>query len=361
MPMGDMIGTNAFEEVSFNIPNSNVLEANISATSSLPIELKLTDPKGVEQTIPSSLITVHNSKTYQLLKIKKPLQGDWKLYVKGVKGDTIGIDLVYNYELQVTVSPLSKASYAVGDELDIEAFLSLNGEKVDDVKLYSNAKASIILKDTLANNETKVKMDNTGKSFKASYKLKEASEYTIKVGVEDVSFNKESAEIAFKVEQKAVKTNNTLGTEVKEEETKSNKLGYILGTLLACLAFAALFIGYKVFKKTQIPLVGQLVIEIKDNITGKMQPPQYKKLHLFKGKVSLHALLQYAPELKAVEKIILKSAPGDKVYLYNDSDYVIEKAGRALPAKEGLELRKKDRLSINIADSGQTVQLEYLL
>lgn len=47
--------------------------------------------------------------------------------------------------------------------------------------------------------------------------------------------------------------------------------------------------------------------------------------------------------------------------LYNNSAYAIEKSGRVVKANEGLELKKGDRLSINIADSGQTVQIEYLL
>ena len=109
------------------------------------------------------------------------------------------------------------------------------------------------------------------------------------------------------------------------------------------------------------PLVGQVVLELKDNTTGKLTPPQYKKLSLFQGKVSLHALLQFAPEFKETEKVILKAAPGDKVILYNNSAYAIEKSGRVVKANEGLELKKGDRLSINIADSGETVQIEYLL
>ena len=71
--------------------------------------------------------------------------------------------------------------------------------------------------------------------------------------------------------------------------------------------------------------------------------------------------MQFAPEFKETEKVILKAAPGDKVILYNNSAYAIEKSGRVVKANEGLELKKGDRLSINIADSGETVQIEYLL
>ena len=357
MPLEDLTGTNTFEEVHFNIPNSSVLEANISATSSKPIAFKLVDPKGIEQTIPSSEITVHDSKTYKLLKIKKPMQGDWKLYVKGVKGDNIGIDLVYNYDLEVKINPLSKNTYNIGDALDLEVFLALNGEKVEDETLYNSAKSYVIIKDMLSNNETKVNLVSTGKSFKASYQLKEETQYEMEAVVEDVSFNKKSEKVTFKVEKQGAK----VSSPPSQEKKKSSGLGYSIAAVLVGLIGVALFMGYRIFKRTQIPLVGQMIVEVKDNATGKLQPPQYKKLHLFKGKVSLHTLLQFAPEFKVTEQIILKSAPGDKVYLYNYSDYVIEKAGRAVSAKEGLELRKNDKLNVNIAEIGQTVQLEYLL
>ena len=362
MSLDDLTATNAFEEVNFNIPHSNVLEANISATSSQPIELKLVNPEGKEEIIPSSAITVHQSKTYKLIKIKKPMQGDWKLYVKGVKGDKIGINLVYNYDLEVMISPLSKTSYRVGEDLDAEVFLALNGENVEDVKLYDHAKAYIIIKNKLTNDEIKLDLESSGKSFKTSYTLKEAAEYEMKAVVEDKSFHKESETVLFKVEKNGAKANNPLSQAPKEEGKEQSKhLGYMIPAILLIFLGIALFVAYTVFKRTQIPLVGQVIIEIKDNTTGRMQPPQYKKLHLFKGKVSLHALLQFAPEFKSMEQIILKSRPGDKLYLYNYSEYAVEKAGRAISAKEGLELKKSDRLAINIVDAGQTILLEYLL
>ena len=121
------------------------------------------------------------------------------------------------------------------------------------------------------------------------------------------------------------------------------------------------FIVFKAIQAAKRPLVGQMVIELRDQATGKLMSPQYKKLNVFKGKVSLHALLQFAPEFKEAEKILLKSADGDKVVLYNHSAYAIEKAGRAVKADTGVELKKGDRFIINMADIGQSIQIEYLL
>lgn len=361
LPLQGITGTGNFEEVKINVPNANVLEANISATSNNPIELKLIDPQGMEQTIPSAGVTRHTSSTYDMLKIAKPMQGDWKLLVKGVKGDAIQIDLVYNYEMGVTLSPLAKTSYGVGDDLEVEAFLSLNGQAVDDKDLYKSAKATLILKDLKTGTETNVDMKNTGNTFIINYPLKEESEYEIKVMVDDTSFKRESETLTLKVGKSTMPSTPTTSRPVPQGESKTNGLPYIIGGVVLLAVAAGAFIAYTAFKKSQMPLVGQVVVEVRDNTSGKLGAPQYKKLHLFKGKVSLHTLLQLAPEFKETEKIIFKSAPGDKVFIYNASPYVIEKAGRAVQAKDGLELRKNDKLTVNIVDSGQTVQIEYLL
>lgn len=362
--LGPITGTGNFEEVVVNIPNGNVLEANLSATSKSPVEFKLVDPNGNEQTIPSQNITLHTSNSYSLLKLARPMQGDWKLYVKGVAGDQINIDLVYNYDIEVTMKPLSQSNYGVGDKLIVEAYLSLQGNAVNDPNLYNSAKGYLVLTENQTGIETRINMQLQGQSFAGEYTLKDKGDYTVKVIVEDTSYVRESTEIQIQVGAVATTspaaTPNLNNTEDTKEE--SNPLWLYLGLgILGVILLIVIILALKAYKVAKTPLVGQVVLELKDNTTGKLTPPQYKKLSLFQGKVSLHALLQFAPEFKETEKVILKAAPGDKVILYNNSAYAIEKSGRVVKANEGLELKKGDRLSINIADSGQTVQIEYLL
>lgn len=362
--LGPITGTGNFEEVVVNIPNGNVLEANLSATSKSPVEFKLVDPNGNEQTIPSQNITLHTSNSYSLLKLARPMQGDWKLYVKGIAGDQINIDLVYNYDIEVTMKPLSQSNYGVGDQLIVEAYLSLQGNAVNDPNLYNSAKGYLVLIENQTGIETRINMQLQGQNFAGEYTLKDKGDYTVKVIVEDTSYVRESTETQIQVGAVATTspaaTPNLNNTEDTKEE--SNPLWLYIGLgILGVVLLIVIILALKAYKVAKTPLVGQVVLELKDNTTGKLTPPQYKKLSLFQGKVSLHALLQFAPEFKETEKVILKAAPGDKVILYNNSAYVIEKSGRVVKANEGLELKKGDRLSINIADSGETVQIEYLL
>lgn len=362
--LGPITGTGNFEEVVVNIPNGNVLEANLSATSKSSVEFKLVDPNGNEQTIPSQNITLHTSNSYSLLKLARPMQGDWKLYVKGIAGDQINIDLVYNYDIEVTMKPLSQSNYGVGDQLSLEAYLSLQGNAVNDPNLYNSAKGYLVLTENQTGIETRINMQLQGQSFVGEYTLKDKGDYTVKVIVEDTSYVRESTETQIQVGAVATTspaaTPNLNNTEDTKEE--SNPLWLYIGLgILGVVLLIVIILALKAYKVAKTPLVGQVVLELKDNTTGKLTPPQYKKLSLFQGKVSLHALLQFAPEFKETEKVILKAAPGDKVILYNNSAYAIEKSGRVVKANEGLELKKGDRLSINIADSGETVQIEYLL
>lgn len=362
-----LVGTGNFEEVTINIPNGNVLEANISATASQAIEFKLVDPSGNSKVIPSSDVTLHESNSYHLLKVLRPVEGDWKLYVKGMSGDKINIDLVYNYDLDITLEPLSQTSFAKGDDLKVSAYLSLQGIAIQDNALYQNATATLVLRNTQSGVETRINMGMSNQKFSGSYLLNEEGEFEVSVLVEDSSFQRESTPISITVGNKGSKpanTSNPSGTgnelDAHKKEGKSPIFFASIGGI-ALVLIVAIAIALKKLQEAKRPLVGQVVIELRDNTTGKITPPQYKKLSVFQGKVSLHALLSFAPEFQEAEQIILKSAAGDKVMLINKSAYVIEKSGRAVKADVGVELKKGDKLSINMADSGQTVQIEYLL
>ena len=363
--LGTLQGTGDFEEVIIQIPNNNVLEANISATASGNIEFQLKDPNGNSKTIPSSDVTLHESQSYHLLKIARPLQGDWKLYVKGTPGDQINIDLIYNYDIEVVVEPLQTTSFAKGDDLEVVAHLSVEGNLIADDALYQASQATLVIKDVDSGNEQVMNMISDQQAFKANYSLQEEGSYEMTVRVEDTSYKRESQAVCFTVGKgisKPLATDISSSNDTLEDKKEGKSPLFFIGVGLATLlGIAVVIIVIKKIQEAKRPLVGQMVIEVKDNVTGKLTPPQYKKLNVFQGKVSLHALVQFAPELKAAENIIFKAATGDKVILINQSAYAIEKSGRTVKADAGVEVKKGDRYSINLADSGQTIQIEYLL
>lgn len=356
--LGTLQGTGDFEEVIVNIPNNNVLEANISAIASGKVEFKLEDPSGNSKAIPSNDVTLHESQSYHLLKLQAPIEGDWKLYVKGMAGSQIDIDLVYNYDIGVAIKPLANTNFAKGDSLDIVAYLSVQGNPINDDALYKSSKATMMIKDMASDVETKVDMNSSGQQFEGSYKLKEKGEFEVSVFVEDTSYQRQSKPVHIKVGEGTPA--GEIGTTSSAENQKSPLFFVGIG-IGALVVMVGIILALKKFKESRKPLVGQVVLELQDQNTGKLTPPQYKKLNVFQGKVSLHALLQFTPELKGTADIMLKAGEGDKVMLINKSAYVIEKSGRIVKAENGIELKKGDRLRINMADCGQIVQIEYLL
>ncbi|WP_459965418.1 vWA domain-containing protein [Paenibacillus sp. JCM 10914] len=360
VPVKSITGNGDYQEVTVHVPNGNVLEANISIMSSSPVDLKLIDPSGVEQTIPSANVLRSTSNSYSLLKLLQPEQGDWKLHVKGVSQDKIDINLVFNYDLELMMDP-PPSSVKAGDSIAIQAYLVSNGQKLQDSELYSNMTARLLVKDVDTGDESEVELENKGDRFEGKYQLPKEHEYELRVRAEEQSFYRESASVTI-----SAKTGSTAGagsqptTPGKPDEKAFPIWPVVIGIVaLAVLgAGLALLVGY--VKKLNQGFVGQIVIEIRDENTGEKTFPQYKKLTSFKGKFNLHQLLQLAPELKETEKMVFRPGKNDRIILTNHSSAVVEKSGRALDAAKGTELKNGDRIRVALQQTDKTILLEYL-
>ncbi|MED4609790.1 VWA domain-containing protein, partial [Paenibacillus validus] len=118
--------------------------------------------------------------------------------------------------------------------------------------------------------------------------------------------------------------------------------------------------GLALWRKANKGFVGQMVIEVRDEDTGERTTPQYRNLDAFKGKVTLHQLLQLAPEFAETKDLTFRPGPNDSLLLYNGSACVIEKGGRVLDAAGGKELRAGDRIRIMLSGVHRSVTLEYI-
>jgi len=357
VPLDSLTGNGDFQDVKISVPNANVLEANVSITSAQKVELKLKDPSGAEVTIPSDAVTLSTSKTYSLLKMIKPQEGDWTLSVKGADKDQIDINLVFNYDLELATAPLSGSSYGKGDKVDVAAYLTSGGTKLDSPELYATMQGSLVVKDEDTGTETSVPMTLDGTQFDGSYELPEAHKYTLTVRAEADSFYRESAPISIDAASGAV--SGGAGTET---EKKFPLIPVILGVLgLILLAVIAFFV-MKYLKKANKGFVGQMVIEIRDENTGERSYPQYKKLNTYKGRLNLHQLLQLAPELKDTENIVFTPGSEDRIVLRSSAEGVpIEKSGRVVDTSKGLELKSGDRITVPMVQAGKTILVEYLV
>lgn len=364
VPVQSITANGDYQDVTVNVPNGSVLEANISIMSSQPVTAKLTDPSGNEVAIPSTNVLLSKSSTYSLIKLLSPEQGDWKLQVKGVPKDKIDINLVFNYDMELKIDALPSATYKKGDKIDITSHLFSNGAQVTLSNMYQDMKAVLLATDVDTGDVQEIELDNSGAAFKGTFEVKESHDYELKVRAEESSFYRESDPVKISAKSGSAATASPSGTgsatvEPVKEESSSNSLYYIIGGILLVLIAAAAW--WVLTKKSARGFVGQLVVEVRDGNTGEKTYPQYKKLAGFRGKFTLHQLLQLAPELKESEKIVFTPGKNDRLLVRSGEGISVEKSGRTADASRGLELKSGDRISVVLQTVDKTIFLEYLI
>ncbi|MGO4545570.1 VWA domain-containing protein [Paenibacillus sp. 2TAB23] len=360
VPVDSFTADGNYQNVKISVPNANVLEANISIMSSQPVEAKLIDPAGNSVAIPSDDILLSKSKSYSLIKLLSPVEGDWTLQVKGVNRDKIDINLIFNYDLGLAIDPLAQTSYSKGDAVTFRSYLISGGQKLKDEEQYRNMSAVLLVKDLDTGTTKEVPMDNGGDHFEGTYKIEDEHDYEIKVKAEEESFFRETEALA--ITAKGAGTGQSTPNQPAVEEKKPFPVvPVILGVIGLAAVLAAAFVILRLLKKANRGFVGQLIIEIRDENTGDKTSPQYKKLSAFKGKLLLHQLLQLAPELKETEKVVFKPGSNDRIVLQNGSLCTIEKAGRTIDASHAFEMKSGDLITVSLKQVDKTIFIEYLV
>lgn len=358
VPLESFVANGEYQDITVNVPNENVLEANISIMSNSPVELKLIDPTGKEQAIPSEQILFSNSKSYSMLKLLKPSLGDWILKVKGVKEEQVDINLVFNYDLNLKLNPLEKEVYQAGETVEIEAFFEENGEFIKNKEFYQSMSASLFVKDLDTNSEEEIPL-SSGEGFLGSIELGNASGYELVVKAQDNSFYRETEPATIKISNQNT-TPVVAVADITEEKSDFPWIKLILGILGAIIfLFALLFLAAS-RKRANRGFSGQIVVEIKDEDTGERSHPQYKKLNQFKGKFTLHQLLALAPELSETNQVVFRPGKGDDLLLLNMSECTIEKSGRAMDASKGTEVKRNNRVRVVLKAVNKSIYLEYI-
>jgi hypothetical protein len=254
--------------------------------------------------------------------------------------------------------------YKKGDTVDIVSHLYSNGAQVTLSNLYQDMKAVLLATDVDTGTVQEIPLDNSGAEFKGAFEIKDSHNYELKVRAEESSFYRESDILAINAKTGTVSTapaatSGPAGEELLQDKESSNTLYFIIGGVLLLLIAAAVL--WMLRKKSNRGFVGQLVVEVLDGNTGEKTYPQYKKLSGFRGKFTLHQLLQLAPELKESEKLVFTPGKNDRLLLRGGEEISVEKSGRIADISRGLELKSGDRISVPLQTVEKTILLEYLI
>ncbi|MEC1523500.1 VWA domain-containing protein [Neobacillus niacini] len=379
VPVDELVGKGDFEDVTITIPNTNVLEANLSLVSSQPVEIKLFDPSGTEQILPSDKISLTKSKSYSMVKMISPVPGDWTLKVKGVAADKIDINFVFNYDLQLSIAPLESKKYKAGDTIKVEAFFEDNGQKVSNNDLYNTMKATLLVTDLETNQTKEIPLAADQQGYTGQFIIGNSENYQWRIKAEGNSFFRETPVQQISVQKAAV----PVATEnIPEKEGQPFPWTYVGLIGFAAILMVTLMLSY--FKKRKkvkrgktkhsavpaytfslsnrkrkVGFFGQIMIEIRDEETGELFEAKNEKLKGFKGEFNLPQLFKLPQEFTETDQINFIPLTDFALLIFNKSNCVIEMNGVAVE-DEYQRFRPNDTVRIVLKEANKSIYVRII-
>jgi Ca-activated chloride channel homolog len=383
VPVEEHIGKGDFQDITLTIPNTNIVEANLSLVSSQPVEVKLIDPSGSEQTLPSDKILFTKSKSYSMVKMINPVPGDWTLKVKGVPEEKIDINFVFNNDLQLTLTPLANKNYKAGDTVKVEAFFEDNGSQIANKDLYQTMKSTLFVKNLSTGQTEEILLTAEEQGFTGIFTIGNSENYKIIVKAEGSSFFRETAAQQITIQMEAAAAPVAAKASPDEE---SQPFPWIYAALIVLGAIILLITPIHFYSKKRRKVksghselaaapaftfptgkskgnrgfYGQIVIEIKDEETGELSHPQYEKLKAFKGEFSLRKLFKLSEEFIETDQINFVPLTDFALLLLNKSDLVIEMNGEQIDEEEYHRFRPNDKLRIFLKEANKSINIQII-
>lgn len=376
VPVDELVGSGDFEDVTITVPNTNVLEANLSLVSSQPVEITLFDPSGTEQPLPSDKISLTKSKSYSMVKMISPVPGDWTLKVKGVPSDKIDINFVFNYDLQLSLTPLENKDYKAGDTIKVEAFFEDNGQQITNNDLYHTMNAALIISNLETGQKQEIPLTATQAGYTGQFILGNSENYEVMVKAEGNSFFRETSVQKISVQKAAVPAATDV---IPVKETKAFPWIYaVLIGLGAVLLFSLIFTyskkrnsrksdhpavpAYTFYpnkRKGKLGFFGQIMIEIKDEKSGELFEPKFEKLKSFKGEFSLPQLFKLSKEFTETDQINFIPLTDFALLILNKSNCKIEMNGIEVEG-DYQRFRPNDKLRIVLQDVNKSISVRII-
>lgn len=206
----------SYQDVTFTIENSSVMEANIAVLSSKQVEdIILYAPSGNEIDLENSSgeASFENSSKYSLVKLYYPEPGEWRISVKGVSGDYIKVELIYSYNMNLAVEAES-AAVVRGDDITLAVYLISQGKKVEDAAIYQSLSGTATVTDMKSGAvfQNPLSLSEAGNGLMAAFPASECTTYNIRVHVEGNGFYRDSENFSVEVYK------NPPMTKLSEEE-----------------------------------------------------------------------------------------------------------------------------------------------
>lgn len=176
-------------DIPFSVPAVGVEELNIIISTLSPdTQYTLFQPNGIAYTAEELNTMTSMVKTFSIIKIPKPAGGTWKIQARGIPGDAIKIDMVYNsnFSIQASVTP-EGGSYGEGDAVTFKAKVLADGKELTEGNPYAVYQANLSIRRTADDSEMAGVIMKAGQQeYNADVTLNESGDF---YGVVTVNFD----------------------------------------------------------------------------------------------------------------------------------------------------------------------------
>lgn len=167
----------------FTIPAMGVEEANIIINTLNPdTTYNLLNPDGYGYIQTEMDAMSIKAKTFTVIKIEKPKSGEWILKVRGISGDQVKVDMVYNASISIDLtSSTGSFEWNAGNTTEVMAVFSNMGNTVTDANIYQQYPISLKVTDASGATVMEETMDVKDASAEATtaLQLTNGGEYTV--------------------------------------------------------------------------------------------------------------------------------------------------------------------------------------
>lgn len=222
-PVDEYTADGDYHDSVFTIDNACIAEANIIILSSRPVEdciLLDNNEKRVDLENDEDVI-FSKSRTYSLIKLINPAEGEWTISVKGITDDQIRIELIYNFNFNLMVE-MDRTSVLKGESVNIKAYLASEGKVISESNLYEDVKASASFRDNHTGQENKeeLNLNENRNAFEGKITLSELTDYDVSVHMEGNGFLRDSDIFTITVKKHPV-------IQIKDIEEQEVRVGQV--------------------------------------------------------------------------------------------------------------------------------------
>jgi Mg-chelatase subunit ChlD len=192
----------------FEIPTVGVEEVNIVMSGNVS-DYSLVDPTDMPYSKNDLSGVTYSSDTFNVIKIVDPLSGEWKYLIKGIPGDQIQINIVYNTNLAagINISPQNDV-YMANDIITVSAFLTESGQNVRSEQ-YSAFTAKLSVTDGQGDAQS-YDMTLAADGFEYALSPPKGGTYTVRANIAGQDYNLFTDSVKLNVDNTPPTANNDI-------------------------------------------------------------------------------------------------------------------------------------------------------